>query len=168
MSEVPAELAPHFFQVAYVVRDMDVAEEWFGRILGVPAFTRMENVELGASCTYRGRPADSAAHLSLGYLGDIQVELIEPVRGPSLYTEFLETTGPGLHHLAFLVPDFDATVAFLGHSGVEVISEGQLGPGSQFAYFDCQAEGFSVIEILGFDVAIRGFMEQLKKSAVGS
>jgi methylmalonyl-CoA/ethylmalonyl-CoA epimerase len=168
MSDVLADLAPHFFQVGYLVRNMDVAEEWFQRILGVPSFFRMENVEFGAGCTYRGKPADSAAHLSLGYLGDIQVELIEPVRGRSLYTEFLEKKGPGLHHLAFLVPDFDATVASLGQSGVEVVSEGQLGPGSQFAYFDCQAEGCSVIEILGFDEAVRGFMDQIKKSAVAS
>ena len=167
MSEALAGLAPNLFQVAYVVRDMDAAEQWFQRILGVPSFFRMENVELGEGCSYRGQPANSAASRSLGYLGDILVELIEPIRGSSPYTEFLETKGPGLHHLAFLVPDFAATVAFLGESGLEVISEGQLGPGSQFAYFDCEADGCSVIEILGFDEAIRGFMGQIKSGALG-
>ncbi len=167
MNDVLAGLAPNLFQVAYVVRDMAAGEQWFQRILGVPSFFRMENVEIGEGCSYRGQPADSAAHLSLGYLGDIQVELIEPIRGPSPYTEFLENKGPGLHHLAFLVPDFAATVAFLGEAGLEVISEGQLSPGSQFAYFDCEADGFSVIEILGFDEAIRGFMKQIKDNAAG-
>ena len=58
-------------------------------------------------------------------------------------------------------------MAFLRESGAELISDGQLGPGSQFAYFDCEAQGFSVIEILGFDEAVRGFMDQLKRSAAG-
>jgi methylmalonyl-CoA/ethylmalonyl-CoA epimerase len=167
MNDVLAGLAPNLFQVAYVVRDMEAAEQWFKSILGVPSFFRMANVEVGEGCSYRGQPADYASNLSLGYLGDIQIELIEPVRGPSPYTEFLDQKGPGLHHLAFLVPDFEATVAFLGDSGLELVSDGQLGPGSQFAYFDCGAEGFSVIEILGFDQAIRGFMDQIKSGALG-
>jgi catechol 2,3-dioxygenase-like lactoylglutathione lyase family enzyme len=167
MNDVLAGLAPNLFQVAYVVRDVEAAEQWFQRILGVPSFFRMENVEVGHGCSYRGQPADYASHLSLGYLGDVQIELIEPVRGQSPYTEFLAGKGPGLHHLAFLVPDFEATVAFLGEGGLELVAGGQLGPGSQFAYFDCEAEGFSVIEILGFDRAIRGFMEQIKSGALG-
>ena len=158
-------LAPHFFQMAYVVRDLKATEEWFQRILGVPSFFRMENVPLGPECSYRGQPADSSAHLSLGYLRDTQIELIEPVRGPSLYTEFLEHKGPGLHHVAFSVPDFTRTVAALRESGLELISDGRIGPGSAFAYFDCQAAGASVIEILGFDEGTLAFMEQLRQKS---
>lgn len=156
-------LAPHFFQVAYVTRDIAGAEDWFKRIMGVPAFTRMENVAFGADCTFRGAPADCAAHLSLGYLRETQVELIEPVRGKSLYTEFLDERGPGLHHVAFDVPDFSATVSALCESGLEMIMRGQVGPGSDFAYFDTGEAETSVIEILGFSEAIRAFMKQLRE-----
>ena len=95
MSETLGDLAPHFFQAGYVVREVDVAEEWFKRVMGVPSFFRMENVAFGEGCSYRGRPADAVAHLSIGYLGETQIELIESVRGPSIYTEFLERKGPG-------------------------------------------------------------------------
>jgi len=161
-------LAPHFFQVAYVVRDLPAAEAWFQKIMGVPSWVRMENIAFGADCSYRGRPADSVAHLSIGYLGDTQVELIEPVRGESLYAEFLASKGPGLHHVAFDVPDFAGSVAALRASGLELLMQGRVGPGSEFAYFDCEAEGTSVIEILGFDEGVRAFMEQLEQQSASA
>jgi catechol 2,3-dioxygenase-like lactoylglutathione lyase family enzyme len=150
------------------VRDLAVAESWFHDVLGVPSWFRMENVALGADCSYRGRPSDSAVHLSVGYLRETQIELIEPIRGESLYTEFLDGKGPGLHHLAFDVPDFPATVAALCESGLELIAQGRVGPGSEFAYFDCDTAGTSVIEILGFDEGVRVFMEQLKQASQGA
>jgi catechol 2,3-dioxygenase-like lactoylglutathione lyase family enzyme len=164
-NQVLDALAPHFCQLGYVVRDREASEEWFQQILGVPSFFRMDNVTFGPDCSYRGRPADSAANVSLGYLRDTQIELIEPTRGPSLYTEFLDEKGPGLHHVAFDVPDFSGTVAFLRESGLELLTGGPVGPGTDFAYFDCEAGGASVIEILGFDEGIRGFMEQLRKQS---
>lgn len=163
-----AGIAPHFVQLGYVVRDLAAAEVWFQEVLGVPAWTRMENMTFGADCRYRGRPADYAAHLSIGYLGDTQIELIEPLRGESPYTEFLESRGTGLHHLAFDVPDFDATIDALGETGLEPIAVGSVGPGNRFAYFDCESAQASVIEILGFDEGTRGFMEQLKQQSASA
>jgi catechol 2,3-dioxygenase-like lactoylglutathione lyase family enzyme len=165
---IPAAIAPYFFQVAYVVRDLAAAETWFHDVLGVPSWFRMENVAFGAECSYRGRPSDSAAHLSVGYLRKTQIELIEPIRGESLYTEFLDAKGPGLHHLAFDVPDFPATVAALRESGLELVMQGRVGPGSEFAYFDCDTAGTSVIEILGFDEGVRAFMQQLESASDGA
>lgn len=158
-------LAPHFFQVAYVVRDIAEAEANFQRWLGVPSWFRMNDMEFGADCSYRGAPSDSAAHLSVGWLRDTQIELIEPLRGESLYREFLDAKGPGLHHVAFDVPDFDAAIAALSADGLPLLAKGRVGPGSEFAYFDCEAAGASVVEILGFDDAIRGFMDTLRRKS---
>ena len=162
---IPAAIAPYFVQVGYVVRDLQAAETWFEQTLGVPSFFRMENVTFGADCSYRGRPYDAAVHISLGYLGETQIELIQPVRGDSIYTEFLEQKGPGLHHLGFDVPDFAASLDALRQSGLEVVAQGQMGPGSEFAYLDCKAHGTSLIEILGFDETMHGFMNQLKQKS---
>jgi catechol 2,3-dioxygenase-like lactoylglutathione lyase family enzyme len=162
---IPDAIAPYFVQVGYVVRDLEAAEAWFERTLGMPSPFRMENVTFGADCSYRGRPYDAAVHISLGYLGEMQIELIQPVRGASLYTESLEQKGPGLHHVAFDVPDFSATVDALCKSGLELVAQGRMGPGSEFAYFDCEAHGTSLIEILGFDEAMHGFMNQLKQAS---
>ena len=47
------------------------------------------------TCTYRGRPADFVADIALSYAGEIQLELIAPVKGESVYTEFLDARRPG-------------------------------------------------------------------------
>ena len=42
------------------------------------------------------------------------------------------------------------------------------GPGNRFAYFDCEAPGLSLIEILGFDAATRAAIEQMKQQAAAA
>lgn len=163
MNSVLASLGRYYFQTAYVVRSLEAAERWFERVLGIPLWTRME-ISLGAECSYRGRPADSAMRLALGYAGEVQIELIEPVRGASIYEEFLESKGTGLHHVAFAVPEFEATVAALRGEGLVVLSEGVVG-GVRFAYFDGTSGDASVIEILGFDATAAAAMAQMKAAA---
>jgi len=155
-------LSRHFYQVGYVVRDLGAASAWFQHTLGVPSFHRFDAVALGAGCRYRGQPADSVMDLAVGYLGPIQIELIEPVRGQSIYAEFLSGHDQGLHHLAFSVPNFAETVAALHASGLEAIADGRLESGTEFAYFDCAVAGASLVEILGFDPDTHAFMEQLR------
>jgi catechol 2,3-dioxygenase-like lactoylglutathione lyase family enzyme len=165
MSDPLSTLAPHFFQVGYVVSDLAKAEEWFKSVMGVPFFMRSDGVVLKEDCLYRGSPADSEMNLSLGFVRGTQVELIEHVRGPSIYAEFLEAKGPGLHHLGFTVPDFGAAYEMMRKNGLEPLSEGHLGTGTDFAYFDCEAAGASIIELLGFDEATTAMMQQLRESS---
>ncbi len=162
---VPACLDGAFFQVAYVVPSLDEAEQWFGRTMGVPYFERMEGVELGATCRHRGGPSDAVLDLSLGYLGDTQLELVRPRRGESIHREFFDAGGRGLHHLGFAVDDFAATMDELRNTGLEVVADGVLDTGMrvEFAYFDCSGAAASVIEVLGFDEAARSFMDELRK-----
>ena len=162
-NDVLGNLAPYYFQTAYVVRDLEAAEEWFKKIMGVPMWVRSE-VTLGEGCTFRGKPADSAMRLSLGFANEVQIELIEPLRGVSMYTEFLEQKGPGLNHIGFAVPDYDKAFAELKDAGLEAIQEGQLAT-TRFSYFDCEAYGASIIELLGFDEGTLAAMAQMKEAA---
>jgi catechol 2,3-dioxygenase-like lactoylglutathione lyase family enzyme len=99
----------------------------------------------------------------------VQVELIEPVRGRSVYREFLDTGHRGLHHVAFVVPDFPATTARLAGQGLECVTEGVLEGAMRvdFAYFDAGPHAGSMIEILGFDAAAHAFMAELKRKGRG-
>ena len=50
-------------------------------------------------------PADFVADISLSYAGDMQLEVIAPVAGDSIYTEFLRDSGPGLRHICIEADD---------------------------------------------------------------
>ena len=68
-----------------------------------------------------------------------QVELIEPLDGPSIYHLWLDRNGPGLHHLGFYVNSLQEAIAAMTGSGLPPIQWGYgTGPDGTggFAYFD--------------------------------
>ncbi|WP_330174294.1 VOC family protein [Streptomyces sp. NBC_01498] len=90
--------------------------------------------------TYRGEPGTFRMRVAL--TGDApQVELIESLAGPSIYTEWIAEHGYGLHHLGFRVPSAETAVREMRASGVGLLQSGggygQDGDGG-FAYFDTQ------------------------------
>ena len=48
--------------------DIAAGARWFQATMGVAHFERLEHVTFGATCRFRGGPADSAAHLALALL----------------------------------------------------------------------------------------------------
>lgn len=52
-----------------------------------------------------------------------RIELIEPLSPESPVARFLERRGPGLHHLAYRVPDLEATLARFAAEGIRLIDE---------------------------------------------
>jgi len=56
-------------------------------------------------------------------VGETKVELLEPTSPESNIAKFLEKRGPGVHHIAFSVPDVAATLAALRAAGVPLIDQ---------------------------------------------
>ncbi|WP_067535351.1 VOC family protein [Nocardia crassostreae] len=153
-------------QIAWVVADVERAAKYLGAALGAGAWTRMPEVAFGPeSCTYRGEPADFTAHISLAYQGDTQLELIQPVRGRSIYTEFLERGGPGLHHICLEPADFDAALKDAAAQGIDIVQQGDMGGQMRFAYLDGAAAGVPFLELAEIGANMRVFFDRIKKGA---
>jgi catechol 2,3-dioxygenase-like lactoylglutathione lyase family enzyme len=152
------------FQVAWVVDDIAAAERWFTDALGVPSWFRIPDVHFGPeACTFRGEPADYVIHVGLGYAGEQQLELIQPVSGTNLYTEHLARSGPGLHHVAWVPDDFDATLAAAEAEGIEVTQRGHFdAPAMEYAYLDGRAGGAPHIELMRLSPEMTAFFDSLR------
>lgn len=149
-------------QIAWVSTDIAATEQLLSGF-GAGRWTRLPDTRFGPRvCSYRGEPADFSAHISLSYLGDMQLELIEPVHGTSIYTEFLDRSGPGLHHICFEPEDFDAAVARAGSDGVPVIQNGTIGTAMRYAYLDGGSAGVPYIEIAEIGADMRTFYNYVK------
>lgn len=138
-------------QVCWVVPDIAASESFLASLLGVGAWTSMGEVRFGPDeAVHRGRPADFTVLVSLAWAGDLQVELIQPVEGESLYAEFLaEHPAGGLHHVAFETEDLDASLTAAEQAGLAVLSQGSMGGGlMRFAYLDGSAHGVPFVELL--------------------
>lgn len=148
-------------QIAWVTRDLDATETALTTLLGAKKWIRMPGVHFGPdTCSYRGSPADFVADISLSYAGETQLELIAPVSGESVYTEFLETSGPGLHHICIEADDLDRTLA---ERNAEVVQRGVMPGGLQFAYVSAAAAGVPYLEIAHIGPEIRAFFDYVKQ-----
>jgi methylmalonyl-CoA/ethylmalonyl-CoA epimerase len=56
-------------------------------------------------------------------LGEVRIELIQPVTPESVVGRFLEKKGEGIHHIAYAVKDVDKSLAELQTKGVQLIDK---------------------------------------------
>jgi catechol 2,3-dioxygenase-like lactoylglutathione lyase family enzyme len=150
-----------------VTRDLDATESALTSLLGAKKWVRIPDVHFAPdACTYRGRPADFVATISLSYAGDTQLEIIAPTTGESIYTEFLDTCGPGLHHICVEPADpaaFDAALADAESNGAPVVQQGTMPGGMRFAYVSAAAAGVPYIEIAYVPTKMRSFFDYVKQ-----
>jgi Glyoxalase/Bleomycin resistance protein/Dioxygenase superfamily len=175
-------LAKGFYQVSYIVANLDEAEDFFKRTLGVRTFGRLNLKPRSADFKFKPGFPGLNGIVALGDLGGTELELIQP-SGEGWYADFLRRKGPGLHHLGFrpgfTTQDFDAALAFLHGLGHEPVaqgaalfdlpqSDGSLAPArTQFAYFDLELAGASCIEISVPDQAFLRYKEAKKGMTLG-
>lgn len=76
------------------------------------------------------------------------IELIQPLEGETLYKEFLDNQGEGVHHIAFHVDDLEEETAKLVRKGFVVITKVKLASGISFAYFDTAKVGNLITELV--------------------
>jgi methylmalonyl-CoA/ethylmalonyl-CoA epimerase len=133
VGELLARIGGGLFQQAYVVDDLAAAEAAMGGSLGCSDFFELPAADL--DYLLRGEPVTCALAIGFARSGDVQIELLHPVRGSGLHVEFLRDRGPGLHHLGFMVDDRDATIAAAEPLGFPVLMSGEFGA-LRFAYLD--------------------------------
>jgi catechol 2,3-dioxygenase-like lactoylglutathione lyase family enzyme len=155
-------------QIAWVTTDLDATETSLTNLLGVRRWFRIPEVHFQPDVnSYRGRPADFVASISLSYLNDMQLELIEPVRGgPNIYSDFLREHGPGLHHICVEAIDeagFEAALANATGHGADIAAQGAMPGGMRFAYVSDPSAGVPYLEIAHIPDEIRAFFDHIKQ-----
>jgi catechol 2,3-dioxygenase-like lactoylglutathione lyase family enzyme len=135
-------------QVALVVRDIEKSIQAYAELLGMerPKWS-LTDTEHKAHTRYRGRPSQARAKLAFFQLGQVSLELIEPVGGPSTWQEHLDTRGEGIHHIAFNVKNMDERIAAFEANGVPLVQKGDY-TGGRYAYMDGTAKLGTVLELL--------------------
>ena len=154
-------------QICWVTDDIEATERLLSEQFGVGVWTRIPDVEFGAeTTTLRGEPVRFVAHISLGYAGDLQLELIQPVEGPTIHAEFLAERGPGLHHVCFEVDDVEAACAAAEDAGVPVLMRGSMMDGEiEFAYVDGSAGGAPYVELARIGPQMQAFYAAVKEQS---
>jgi methylmalonyl-CoA/ethylmalonyl-CoA epimerase len=125
--------------VGVIVADVDKAAREYADVLGIPVPQTRAVPGVPFPDDYTG---DRNAHpkVAMIRLANMSIELLQPMGGKSPWRDHLDQFGPGLHHIAFGVPDVGQAVAQLQKLGGRYV----LGKaGYQAAYVDMKP-------ILGF------------------
>jgi methylmalonyl-CoA/ethylmalonyl-CoA epimerase len=131
-------------QVGIVVRDMDTAIKRLSE-LGIGPFEPKLLPE-DAKETYRGKPFFPAKRVKIqaARIGNMELELIQPLEGGSPHREFLEKYGEGMQHLGFFVDDLKSDVEELKKKDCEVLLTSEFKNGGGVTYLDLGAGGLIV------------------------
>lgn len=141
-----------FCQVGYIVKDIEESKKRFAALFGcaVPASIDCGKYEV-TKTVYKGRPAPAAACMMAFFKlsSGVQMELIQPNEAPSIWREYLNEKGEGIHHIAFQCINMDAVISDCEEAGMTLVQRGQYGDASgQYAYLDSNNDYKCMIELL--------------------
>ena len=83
------------------------------------------------------------------HVGDMGFELLQPLEGESLYTEWLAEHGEGLHHVAVMLHDFDESVELkkrFAEQGMPVAMRGRIGDTIEYYYLETEPQLKIILE----------------------
>jgi methylmalonyl-CoA/ethylmalonyl-CoA epimerase len=135
----PNSIEPNVDQIGIVVHDLHSMVANLSQLFGIGPFRVMEWPIEGVDpqATYHSNPGNYRLLLAFATIGNTQLEIIQPLEGQNIYSDFLVEHGPGLHHFRITVPDFEEKVASMEASGIKNIASGTgVHIGSKWAYFD--------------------------------
>jgi hypothetical protein len=129
-------------QIAVVTNDLQRTMEQYTKLLGWGPWSvfRHEPPRLHDTVV-RGRPTDYTMLGAETHVGDMGFELLQPLEGPSIYKEWLEQHGEGLHHVAVMLHDFDESTELkkkFDEIGSSVLMGGRIGETIEFFYLDTE------------------------------
>ena len=139
---------PPVRQVGIVVENIEKTAKYYSSMFGIGPFTIYDN-DLPRAVS-NGKPAPVRMKTAFAQMGPIQIELIQPIEGGEVYTEFLQNKGEGLHHLGIYVDDFetyDRLLAELNNLGIKSLLS-YRGRRIGFAYLDTQVIGGVMLELI--------------------
>jgi hypothetical protein len=146
---------PHRFlgervQLAFLVRDMDAAVKYWTETLRIGPFVVIEKSRGDRDIFYRGKPTATDFAVAFAYMGDVQIEFIQPTDDePSIYKEFLDSGREGFHHLAYWPSDFEGACAHLEANGFSEIGSVRMKDGTlNVAYYETPGQVGTIIELV--------------------
>ena len=136
-------------QVGLIVRDIEKSLDNYVDVFGLPERPQVSITDTvdKANTRYMGQPSEARARLAFINMGQVTIELIEPIGGPSTWKDFLDAHGEGVHHIAFVVKGTDQIVAYLDSKGIPLVQRGDY-TGGQYTYLDSAPRLGVILELL--------------------
>lgn len=139
-------------QVCWVVRDLQHSMESMWNRLGIgPWDIYASPPSFFQDVLYRGKTNGSAMDCARTKVGKMDLELIQPTQGDSIFSDFLKEHGAGIHHFGWMVtPDMNMAIKAMAKQGFLCLMSARI-PGIRFAYFDTRPVLGALLEAFDMD-----------------
>jgi methylmalonyl-CoA/ethylmalonyl-CoA epimerase len=135
-------------QIGLVVNDIEKSLDGYCEVFGIPRPAIMITDEFEQTgAIYKGQPTRGRAKLAFIEMGQVQIELIQPLGGPSTWKEALDKNGDSVHHIAFIIKDTDQVVNGLAEKGMPLAQQGHY-TGGMYSYIDSVEKLGVTLELL--------------------
>ncbi len=139
-------------QISLAVTDLDGLMDRYHRAFGWAPWQVFDHVPPVHHATMvRGEGVHYALRGAEVYVGSVNFELLEPIEGPNLWTEFLDRRGPGIASIATMFherADGDAVkAAFRDQYGIAVTMKADIGEHIEYYYLDTEERFGCLIEL---------------------
>jgi methylmalonyl-CoA/ethylmalonyl-CoA epimerase len=139
-------------QIGYVVQDIDQAVKEYYECFGIGGWQMYTYGQPLVSYARRnGKPLEYQAKIALSYFGETRIELIQQIKGDTVYQEFIERHGFGVHHLGIYVSDIAPMLKEAEEAGIATTMEGSgfgLDGDGYFAYMDTEKRFGTTFELI--------------------
>ena len=137
----------NLFQIGTVAKDLDKTIDYY-ESLGIGPWIEGPSATVINRRIY-GKPSNPKVKGSIAMLGDIELEMMQPIEGESIQMEFLKSKGEGGIHINCKPDDWGVEKAKMIEKGFPIISSGEM-PGTEsggFSYFDTRKYGGVIWEL---------------------
>ncbi|MBW2058768.1 MAG: methylmalonyl-CoA epimerase [Deltaproteobacteria bacterium] len=122
--------------IAIAVGNMEEAAGFYRKMLGL----QLKDTEV---------VEEQKTRVGFFLVGETRIELVEPASQDSPLVRFLETRGPGIHHLCFEVDDIESEIRSLAEKGAPLIDKAPRpgAHGTRVAFLHPKGTGGVLIEL---------------------
>lgn len=129
-------------QVGLVVRDVEEVAYNYWNILGVGPWKIVTiSPPHFRDQVYKGKPIRYSVKVGFTQMGQVELEILQPIDSHTMYDDFLEKHGEGAHHVQYLTDSIDEIFRhnkIMGDKGFPRMQGGRVGNNGGFAYYDTQ------------------------------
>ncbi|MCB1687963.1 MAG: VOC family protein [Halioglobus sp.] len=137
-----------FLHFGVIVRDIDQQMEQLSAFWGIGDWSVLEYGAHGAQIL-KGNPFN--LKVALNRAGPVTVEFLQPLHSPdSIWQQFLDERGEGLHHLAYRVDDLAQSIAAIERTGGELLWHISIAPTMNYCY--ARVPAGMIVELVDFDL----------------
>jgi hypothetical protein len=136
-------------QIGIVTKDVKAMAERYEKVYGIGGWEFIGSdegfppEEKALNLTVHEKPQDYEIRLALAMVGDIQIELIQPLDELSDYAIYLNEHGEGVHHIS-IDTDIEAFHQAMKDRNIPTLITGTVPGKETFSYYDTKEEiGFT-------------------------